>query len=351
MSRIIQVNDSDYKVKVRYNGQDDSNGVITLDVGASPGNVIVTGNLTVYGNTTTVESTTISMVDNIIVINNQLGENGQPTGSGILSPTGEAGIEIGRGVYSAGQLLFSESLWWFDNQTNSNKQGAFVFKTKNTLLTGIRTNSITTNNKDQNLNLLGPSPYPGEPGTGTAIVAVHGVVNYADRINNKLYVEENQTAYEEAIPNVKWVNGAISEFFNVTPPNFIARSDTRFQVYDTQNSDAETKATLLLNSVTNAEFKIGSFATQNLRFSNGLIETTDQGLDLVLRSAGTGSVTVDDSLKITLINEAPAYTNGSVTLYTKPETYGGSGVYFVNNESTRDELVSRRKALAYSMIF
>ena len=351
MSRIIQVNDSDYKVKVRYNGQDDSNGVITLDVGASPGNVIVTGDLTVYGNTTTVESTTITMVDNIIVINNQLGENGQPTGSGILSPTGEAGIEIGRGVYSAGQMLFSESLWWFDNQTNSNKQGAFVFKTKNTLLTGIRTNSITTNDKDQNLNLLGPSPHPGETGTGTAIISVRGVVNYADRINNKLYVEENQTAYEEAIPNVKWVNDAIADFFNVTPPNFIARSDTRFQVYDTQNSDTESKASLFINGVTNAEFKISAFTTQNLRFSNGLIETTDQGLDLTLRSAGTGSVTVDDSLKITLIAEAPAYTNGSVTLYTKPETYGGTGVYFVNNEATRDELVSRRKALAYSMIF
>jgi len=351
MSRIIQVNDSDYKVKVRYNGQDDSNGVITLDVGASPGNVIVTGDLTVYGNTTTVKSSTVSMVDNIIVINNQLGENGQPTGSGILSATGEAGIEIGRGVYSAGQMLFSESLWWFDNQTNSNKQGAFVFKTKNTLLAGIRTNSITTNDKDQNLNLLGPSPHPGETGTGTAIIAVHGVVNYADRINNKLYVEENQIAYEEAIPNVKWVNGAIANFFNVTPPNFIARSDTRFQVFDTQNGEAESKASLLINGVTNAEFKIGAFSTQNFSFSNGTIATTDLGLDLVLRAAGTGSVTVDDALKITTAAQDPAQAPGSIVLYTKPETFGGTGIYFVNNETTRDELVSRRKALAYSMIF
>jgi hypothetical protein len=351
MSRIIQVNDSDYKVKVRYNGQDDSNGVITLDVGASPGNVIVTGNLTVYGNTTTVKSSTVSIVDNIIVVNNQLGPDGQPTGSGILSATGEAGIEIGRGVYSAGQMLFSESLWWFDDQTNSNKQGAFVFKTKNTLLTGIRTNSITTNDKDQNLNLLGPSPHPGETGTGTAIIAVHGVVNYADRINNKLYVEENQIAYEEAIPNVKWVNGAIAGYFNITPPNFIARSNTRFQVFDTQNGEAESKASLLINGVANAEFKIDAFTTQNFSLSNGTLSTTDLGLDLTLRAAGTGAVVIDDNLKITTAIEDPVQSNGGVLLYTKTETYGGTGVYFVNNEATRDELVSRRKALAYSMIF
>jgi hypothetical protein len=351
MSRIIQVNDSDYKVKVRYNGQDDSNGVITLDVGTSPGNVIVTGDLTVYGNTTTVKSSTVSIVDNIIVVNNQLGENGQPTGNGILSATGEAGIEIGRGVYSAGQMVFSESLWWFDNQTNSNKQGAFVFKTKNTLLTGIRTNSITTNDKDQNLNLLGPSPHPGETGTGSAVVAVDGVVNYADRINHKLYVEQNQIAYDNSIPNVKWVNGAIAGFFSTTPPNFIARSDTRFQVFDTQSGDAESKASLLINGVTNAEFKIDAFTTQNFSLSNGTLSTTDLGLDLTLRAAGTGSVVIDDNLKITLTIADPDQTNGSITLYTKSEAYGGTGVYFVNNEATRDELVSRRKALAYSMIF
>jgi hypothetical protein len=351
MSRIIQVNDSDYKVKVRYDGQNESNGVITLDVGNSPGKVIVTGDLTVYGNTTTVESTTIALVDNIIVVNNQLGENGQPAGNGILSSTGEAGIEIGRGVYSAGQLLFSESLWWFDNQTNSNKQGAFVFKTKNTLLTGIRTNSITTNDKDQNLNLLGPSPHPGESGTGSAVISVSGVVNYADRINDKLYVEENQAAYEESIPNVKWVNGAIAGFFSVTPPAFIARSNTKFQVFDTQSGDIESKAVLYINDVINAEFKISEFVTQNFSFSNGIIATTDLGLDLVLRASGTGSVIVDDNLRITVATEDPEHANGSVTLYTKDEKYGGSGIYFVNNDTTRDELVSRRKALAYSMIF
>lgn len=362
MSRIIQVNDSDYKVKVRSNGQNDSNGTVTLDVGTD-GKVIVTGNLTVFGETTTVASTVVAITDPTFIINNQVrypdNAPGQQEayGNGIVTPTGEAGIIIGRGTHPDGdaQIFFSESLYWYDNQTNSNKQGAFVFKTANTLLAGIRTNSITTNDKDQNLNLLGPSPTPDETGVGTAVISVHGVSDYADRINlldptqNPFVTDSNK--FEEAIPNVAWVNGAIDTYFTTTPPAFIQRGDTTLRVYDTSESDVESKLDLKINGVLNATFKIGEFTVQDFRFSNGTIETLSLATDLVLRSAGTGSVTIDDTLKMTLVTEDPTQTGGSVKIYTKDETYGGTGIYFVNNQDTRDELISRRKALAYSMIF
>lgn len=351
MSRVIQVNDTDYKVKVRYNGQEDSTGTITLDVGNTPGKVVVTGDLTVYGQTTTVKSTQVTMTDNIIVVNNQLGIDGQPTGNGILSPTGEAGLQIGRGLYDSAQFLFNESLWWYDNQSSSNKQGAFVFKLSNTLLNGIRTNSITTNDKDQNLNLLGPSPSPAESGTGTSVISVHGVPDYDQRIENKLSVDLNQSAWEESIPNVKWVNRAISSYFDVTPPTFIQRGDSRLQIFDTQVSDIATKLELKLNGVVNTTFTPTNITTQNLNISNGTIETTNPGLDLTLRSSSSGSVTIDDNLKMVLASEDPVQQAGTVKIYTKDETYGGTGIYFVNNQTTRDELVSRRKALAYSYIF
>ena len=358
MSRIIQVNDSDYKVKVRANGQNDSNGTVTLDVGTD-GKVIVTGNLTVFGETTTVASTVVAITDPTFVINNQVrypdNAPGQQEafGNGINTPTGEAGIIIGRGIHPDGsaEIFFSESLYWYDNQTNSTKQGAFVFKTSNTLLAGIRTNSITTNDKDQNLNLLGPSPNPDETGFGTAILTVHGVSDYADRINNKILVDEDQQAFDEAIPNVAWVNGAINSYFNATPPAFIQRGDTVLRVYDTSESDVESKLDLKINGVVNTTFKIDEFTVQDFRFSNGTIETLTLANDLILRSSGTGTVTIDDTLKINLVNEDPTQAGGSVKIYTKDETYGGTGIYFVNNQDTRDELVSRRKALAYSMIF
>jgi hypothetical protein len=350
MSRIVQVNDSDYKIKVRSNGLENSNGTVTLDVGDRTGRVIVTGDLLVYGQTTTVESTNVTITDPIIVINNQLGVDGQPAGNGISTPTKEAGIEIGRGVFPPARLFFDENLWWYDNQTNSNKQGAFIFKT-GALLSGIRTNSITTNNKDQNLNLLGPSPRPGESGTGTAVISVKGVTNYAQRINNKLLVDQNQAAYEESIPNVAWVNTALTNYFETNSPQFIKRGDSVLRIFDTSESDVESKLELKLNDVVNATYRISNFTVQDFRFSNGTIETLTAGNDLVLRSSGSGSVTVDDNLKITLTVQDPAQVAGSIKLYTKQESYGGTGIYFVNNSNTRDEIMSRRKALAYSMIF
>lgn len=353
MSRIIQVHDTDYKVKVRSDGLDTSTGTITLDVGIG-GVVYVKGDLTVEGLTTTVNTNNTTIQDNRIVLNT--GQNGT---TGITPENGTAGVTIyrGGGNYPDASVLFDESIKWYDNQTNVDKSGAFVFKIGQ-LLAGIRTNSIVTDNKDRNLNLLGPSPTSSEVGTGKAVVSVHGVPDYADRINARLNVDLNQSAYEEAIPNVKWVNGAIDAYFDVNPPGFIEKDNSRLEIFDTDASDLETKLNLTLNAVTIAQFKPTqiTFDALNLKFDTGSIETTDQGLDLNLNSAGSGSVTIGSSinpssLRIVLATSDPDQVPNSVRVYTKTETYGGTGIYFVNNQATRDELVSRRKALAYSMIF
>ena len=352
MSRIIQVNDSDYKVKVRYDGLDESSGTITLDVGIG-GTVFVKGNLTVEGQTTTVNTTNTAIEDNRIVLN-----TGQTGNDGITPDDKTSGVDIYRGPgKDAASVLFDEKVSWYDNQTNTDKTGAFIFKV-GSLLTGIRTNSITTDNKDRNLNLLGSSPRPGEVGVGRAVVSIHGVPDYADRINRKLDIELNRAAYDEAIPNVAWVNDALLGFFETTPPVFLKKSDSILEIFDAGEGDLETKLQLILDGVVNTQFKTTSttFDALSLRLSLGTIQTLDLGLDLVLNPAGSGAVTVGtelnpSSLRIVLTSADPVQAASSVQVYTKTETYGGTGIYFVNNQSTRDELVSRRKALAYSMIF
>ena len=353
MSRIIQVHDTDYKVKVRSDGTDASTGTITLDVGIG-GLVKINGDLTVEGLTTTVNTNNTTIQDNRIVLN-----TGQTGTNGITPESGTAGVTVyrGGGNFPDASVLFDESVKWYDNQTNTTKSGAFVFKIGE-LLSGIRTNSIVTDNKNRNLNLLGPSPTANEIGSGTAVVSVKGVPDYDERINRKLTVDLNQSAFEEAIPNVKWVNGAIAEYFNTTPPSFIEKDNSRLEIFDTDASDPETKLILSLNAVTIAQFKptLTTFDNLNLKFGVGLVETTSSGLDLTLNSSGGGSVTIGSdinpsNLRVVLATIDPGQESNSVKIYTKTETYGGSGIYFVNNQATRDELVSRRKALAYSMIF
>jgi len=40
-----------------------------------------------------------------------------------------------------------------------------------------------------------------------------------------------------------------------------------------------------------------------------------------------------------------------VTLYSKTLADGGTGLFFINQDGTQDEFVSRNKALLYSIIF
>jgi hypothetical protein len=94
-----------------------------------------------------------------------------------------------------------------------------------------------------------------------------------------------------------------------------------------------------------------------MRFSNSSITGLGFSTDLVLSNPGTGSVKINDDLKIAVGSSNPAVAADGVKVYAKQESIGGTGLYFVNTRSTeeatttRDELVSRRKALAFSMIF
>ena len=115
MSKILNVNSGDYKVKVP------SGGTITLDTGTGVGTLAVTGNLQVAGTQTTVNSTNLDITDNIIVLNK--GE----TGAGVTENT--SGIQIDRGTATDALIIFDEQTSFNDPVTQTVKPGTFVFKT------------------------------------------------------------------------------------------------------------------------------------------------------------------------------------------------------------------------------
>ena len=336
MSRIVRVHDTAYKIAVN------SGGTITLSTGDQAGTVVVTGDLLVQGNTTTVQSENMTVKDNVIVLN-----SGQ-TGTHIS--LGYSGIQIDRGSGRGGdryaELFYDESVEWFDSQSETTKYGAFIFKTSAPGLVGVRTNAISTGGYD--LSFL------EENSSAVIKVAAIGYENNVSDIND--------------IPNVGWVQNFATDYFNSTPPQFIQRSDSVLRIYDQFNDPSfGTLLQLKLDSVVNAEFRPTRFDIQSIRLSDGTIETTigSGSKDLVLRAAGSGSVTIDDNLKINVIpvgENVPEYEAGGTKIYTQTETYdaqtnaglkhyGGTGIYFVNNETVRDELISRRKSIVYSMIF
>ena len=73
--------------------------------------------------------------------------------------------------------------------------------------------------------------------------------------------------------------------------------------------------------------------------------------DIILLPNGTGEVFVQaNALKLETQGSDPAAPTTETKIFAKAPGQGDSGVYFINNAKT-DELVSRRKALIYGIIF
>lgn len=325
MSRVLRIGSSDYKVVVN------DGGTITLDVGDAPGGVVITGNLTVQGETTTINTTETNIEDKIITLN--VGDN-SPSGISTTPPGRISGFEVNRGTndnYPAVRLVFDEAITWYDSQTGTNKTGAFSLETANAnaYMIGLQTNAIVTQGNDDLVF-----------GVGLGALSVRGSnSNYEDRVTDP-----------DDIPNVQWVDDFVVSYFETTPPEFIKVNDTVLQIYDDSES-AETLLQLRLNNIVAAEWRQDRFEVQQIRIDGNVISTFSSNQDLILSSPGTGKVVIDDTLKLTIATDPLTSDADGIKIYAKTEAYGGSGVFFVNKEDTRDELVSRRKAIAYSMIF
>ena len=343
MAKLVSVQDSSYKLSVN------SGGTITFNTGNQVGTVIITGDLTVLGNTVTIDTANLTIEDNIILLNK--GE----TGVGITEDI--SGIQIERGTLADVQIFFDENRQWLDTQDNITKNGLFVFKNDESKLIGIQTNSITTDGN--NLNLLGND-------AGTAVIHVNGADDYEQRVLD--YTLPGFPAKnDDIIPNIKAVIDYVTEYFVSNPPFKIQDSrivagitelaDSSLIISDADFDGGDSNLTLTLDSSEVAVWTTTSFTVQTVKVEGSTISGLGSGSDLVLTNPGTGSVKVDDSFKLGIVVSAPAVASDGIKVYAGTEAQGGTGLFFVNTKSTteslttRDELISKRKALAYSMIF
>lgn len=84
---------------------------------------------------------------------------------------------------------------------------------------------------------------------------------------------------------------------------------------------------------------------------NGSIITSASDGDVVITADGTGQLKLNKVVSIQDQGSAPSSTSGYNKLYSSAtQGGGGSGLFYVNT-ATSDELVSRTKAIAYSLIF
>ncbi|MDA9938502.1 hypothetical protein N9C48_00160 [bacterium] len=337
MDKYLRVADGNYRVVVK------SGGRITLDTGTEVGDVYITGNLTVEGTQTTLDTVNSTIEDNIIELNK--GE----TGNGITRD-GSSGIRVDRGTIEDGQWLFVESINWTDTQNSGTTDlGAWSVRSPSGRVGGIETVSIVTPGVD--LNLMGQYNLSGNVTPNPGMLTVKGTASYEARVLD-----------DDHIPNKKYVDDTVSNFFGTVVPNRIQVGDTKVHVYDNSVSgpsriETEIDGTLIQDVRPNYSDQYGIRIEQTLYGTEIKTLGTSQE-DLILSATGTGHVVVDDNLRLGYTPHEgvdgvtdPVEPSDGILFYAKPSQAAGTGMYFVNAESQRDEIISKNRALIFSMLF
>lgn len=346
MSKVLKVENGNYTVKVESGGQiilDTARGATT---GGKPaGTVVIRGNLEVEGATTSVESTDTLIEDNIITLNN--GESG----SGISALKNyQSGIEIDRGSYPTARIVFDEQISW----TLGGNSGQGTWKIENTAdgLIPLYTNGIKA---DGTLFV----------DVGNGVMSVTNTNDYEQKVftynQSGIIAEASPGAGvvvdDDHIPNAK----AIVDFFvyslNSLGTSIITDFDTVVAARDFDTTGNESQVNVRIDNIPTATFFTDRVEFESIKFLKNNITLMDSNDDLVLDAPGTGSVVVRDTLQITdtpgvddnVID--PLVPNDGVKIYAKTEYTGNTGIYFVNKDNTRDELISKNRAVIYSMIF
>ena len=321
MSKYLNVPNGDYKISVQ------TGGTIYLNTGFETGTVELSGNLLVKGTTTTVESITTTIKDNIITLNS--GE----TGAGIT--LNEAGIEIDRGQLTNAFFKYDEDV------------DGFIAINGASSLISLATNEIDSRSQNLTLN------------AGSSVINVNPTVDYEQKVFT--YAAGALTGYDVAkadvIPNTQAVVDYVAFNFANVFLRQIGDGDSSIEIDDFQNTGLDSVITFKLDGQIVSQLYADRWEFDDLRFTGSVIDTLSSNQDLVLKSSGTGSIRIDDTLHLNRVPSdgdpslQPSQPADGTKLYIADQYTGKSGIYFVNDEGNRDELVSKNRALLFGMLF
>jgi hypothetical protein len=324
MSKYLNVPDGNYKVAVQ------TGGTIYLDTGFETGYVEISGNLLVKGDQTTVNTAQLDIEDNIITLNS--GE----TGAGIT--LNSAGIKIERGS-------LPDTFFKYDEDVNG-----FIAIDSASALMPLATGKIDS--RSQNLLL----------DAGTSTIGVNPTVDYEQKVFT--YAGATLTGYDAAkadvIPNTQAVVDYVAYNFANVFLSQIGDGDvtkSSIVIADFENSGADSVITFAIDGNTVSQLYADRWEFDDLRFTGSVIDTLSSNEDLVLKSSGTGSIRIDDTLHLNRVpsdddaSMAPTAPSDGTKIYVANEYTGKSGIFFANDQGSRDELVSKNRALLFGMLF
>lgn len=298
MSRIVKISNGDYKVVV---GSGVTPANIVLDTSgqsanpASYGSVTIKGNLDVIGTTTYVKSTNSYVKDVIFELNYDPAD----VNSGISAANNyRSGIQINRGVLSAAQFIYDESVTHYDPALGTSAPGSFVARTADGVLTSVQLAAVGTQaGFDINFDLNNTTNVLSIA-RGTSTV---GSVPYANRVTQ-----------DDHIPNKKFVTNYVASgsfLPGVADVNQIYSGDTTVRVFDSSVS-ATRIATLTSANITGANPGV-------LTFTQSTGDPVQPGMLLSGGGVTAGTYIVSGSGLSWILNQA-ATGNPNQGVYTEP---------------------------------
>lgn len=202
----------------------------------------------------------------------------------------------------------------------------------------------------------------------TTVSVFHNLTTNAE-LNVKVGSEITISGSTITALNGKWTVSAASpgsQTFNMVIATPISLSNQINTASSVLVNDSKSNVKVIIDSQKVAEFQDNHIDFYDLRFQQSTIESLKSGDDLLLVAPGTGSVQIQDNLKIMFANipenlggggGVPTATANAVKIYTNTEGAGDTGIYFVNptlavntGDYRRDELISKKKAIAFSIL-
>ena len=324
MSKYLNVPNGNYKVVVQ------DGGTIYLDTGFEIGTVEISGNLLVRGEQTTVNTAQLDIEDNIITLNS--GE----TGAGIT--LNDAGFRINRGT-------LPDSFFKYDEDVDG-----FISIDEASQLISLATNKIDSRSQTLTLD------------AGSSTISVNPTVDYETKVFT--YAGGNLTGYDAAkadvIPNAKAVVDYVAYNFANVFLRQIGDGDltvSSIEIDDEENTGVDSVITFKIDGNTVSQLYADRWEFDEVRIAGSTIETISSNEDLVLKSSGTGSIRIDDTLHLNRVPSdgdpslEPSQPIDGMKIYVADQYTGKSGLFFTNDQGNRDELVSKNRALLFGMLF
>jgi len=279
--------------------------------------------------------------DNLIVLNHP------ETGDGVT--LGVAGVQIDRGTAPPANMVWEEATQAFTFITgevgNLNRHDSVL------QIRSIKTDPFTDHG---NLTLIG---------SGTGIISVAGTTDYELNVTN-----------DDDIPNKKYVDSKIIN----SPGHSISSDDSYVYVADKDITPGEpgspehyrdlesppnhiesskSAVSIVTDKVLAAQFYADKAVIRNVEIKSdegnaAVITNRNDGGNLYFKTATTGKLQTNYAIQLTQHAVVPSPVSNATLIYADEPKGGGTGLYFVNNSNKpTDELVSKKRALLYSMIF